>query len=65
MYEAFWFFVQNFIFCGAGCSFWYLFSHFLNYKGIRKKKRKQKDKSTNYGRNKKNEKRKKYKNKDK
>merc|ERR1712035_75746 len=24
-YEAFWFFVQNFIFCGAGCSFWYLF----------------------------------------
>ena len=39
MKDDFWFFVQNFIFCGAGCSFWYLFSHFLNYKGkIYKKK---------------------------
>ena len=32
MYDSFWFFVQNFIFCGAGCSFWYIFTHFLNYK---------------------------------
>ena len=41
-YEAFWFFVQNFSFWGAGCSFWYLFSHFLNYKGRRKKKKENK-----------------------
>ena len=45
-YEAFWFFVQNFIFWGAGCSFWYLFSNFLNYKGKRKKKQ-NKEASTN------------------
>merc|ERR1711955_65188 len=55
MYETFLFFVQNFIFGGAACSFWYLFSHFLNYKG--KEKKKAKRQSTNYTRNKKNEKR--------
>ena len=43
-YEAFWFFVQNFIFCGAGCSFWYLFSHFLNTKGRKEKKENKKTK---------------------
>merc|ERR1712035_54759 len=41
MYETF-FFVQNFIFWRAGCSFWYLFSHFLNYKGRKEKKKKTK-----------------------
>ena len=37
MYDSFWFFVQNFIFCGAGCSFWYIFTHFLNYNDKKKK----------------------------
>ena len=37
-YETFYFFVQNFSFWGAGCSFWYLLSNFLNYKGRRTKK---------------------------
>merc|ERR1712035_292502 len=43
MYETF-FFVQNFIFWGAGSSFWYLLSHFLNTKGRKEKKENKKTK---------------------
>ena len=33
MYDAYWFFMQNFFFCGAECYILYLVSNFLNYKG--------------------------------